>query len=852
MNKKMRAVPYAAAFIVPIGIMMILLIMVGIFPFGDRSILSKDLDNQYISFFGYIKEIAKDPTSIFYSFSKNIGGEMVGLTAYYLMSPLNILYLFVSNSQLPNMVVVVTLCKIGLAGLSFFFVFRKKSQSKLLLLFSTAYALMSYNIIYSSNIMWLDGVILLPLIILGIDRIGEGKKPWLYLGSLFYALILNYYIGYMLCIFSVIYFIFYILFGADWKKDKIRKVFINYTCSSALAGGLAAILLIPVKYALEGSKEMMPLNNFRGESNFSLLEFFSKYVIGSFGAEEMADGAPNIYCGIFVLFFVGIYFISKRYKRREKVGAIFILLFLLFSMKSSGLNFIWHGFAKPNWFPYRYSFIFSFFLLMLAVKGAFVIKDIEKKKAEIALLSVFSAYLFIIFALQGKYDRYLSTDKWIVSIVVALACVGLLISGIRRGQLSIRILMLTACIELGWNGFYDMQELCYMNMKNYCEFITTTENAVSYVKKLDSDFYRMEKTFERTKNDPMMFGYHGVSHYSSSDKQEIKNFVGNLGFRDYKIWSYYHTGTTYANDSFLGIKYVLTKDRLGTGYEYIDRIDGIRIYRNNNTLPIGFCAGDDVVSENLEKDNWLGGQNHLWQLLTGNSETKVFERIHNVREQEHKVKQTRDMQGNHIYEKTSDGRNSYVEYQFVAEDENPLYAYFIADEPQPVSIYVNGKEIGDYFTTNDYQILRLGQFRSGEEVRVRLYLNTDYVKIKSAVFFAQNMNVFFQCYEELNSQALNLKKKSSICLEGKITSKGDKKYCLLTIPYDEAWRISVDGKRVKADKALGALMAFTIDSGEHDVKLEYFPKGLQFGGIISLLSLVALMGWIWKVRKKPA
>ena len=48
-----------------------------------------------------------------------------------------------------------------------------------LLLLSSCYALMSYNLVYSLSIMWLDVVIWLPIVILGVEWILEQRTPLL-------------------------------------------------------------------------------------------------------------------------------------------------------------------------------------------------------------------------------------------------------------------------------------------------------------------------------------------------------------------------------------------------------------------------------------------------------------------------------------------------------------------------------------------------------------------------------------------------------------------------------------------------------------------------------------------------
>ncbi|WCJ46730.1 YfhO family protein [Levilactobacillus brevis] len=86
------------AFLVPFILMTGYFIYRQMAPFGTSSLLTVDLGQQYIDFFAYLRRaILHDPSSIFYSFSNGIGGEMLGTWSYYLLSPLNWLLLL----QLP-------------------------------------------------------------------------------------------------------------------------------------------------------------------------------------------------------------------------------------------------------------------------------------------------------------------------------------------------------------------------------------------------------------------------------------------------------------------------------------------------------------------------------------------------------------------------------------------------------------------------------------------------------------------------------------------------------------------------------------------------------------------------------
>lgn len=85
----------------------------GIYPFGNRSILVADMNNQYISYFSYLKEALCGGHGFFYSFSKTLCGGMAGLTAYYLMDPWNLLMLFFPVFSLPTAVELITIWDSG-------------------------------------------------------------------------------------------------------------------------------------------------------------------------------------------------------------------------------------------------------------------------------------------------------------------------------------------------------------------------------------------------------------------------------------------------------------------------------------------------------------------------------------------------------------------------------------------------------------------------------------------------------------------------------------------------------------------------------------------------------------------
>lgn len=200
---------YTLSFLIPTFLLLIICILTKVYPFGNNTLALWDCKGQYIDFLSYFKTIFTDNNNFLYTFSKGMGGDMVGLSAYYLLSPLNLILFFFPNQYLPVALLLIIVVKIGLCGLTFnYFINKLNIFDWKSLIFSTSYALIGYNMAYFWDIMWIDGVILLPLIALGINIILKSNKPHLYVISLFAALMTNYYIGFMLCIFSAIYFVY--------------------------------------------------------------------------------------------------------------------------------------------------------------------------------------------------------------------------------------------------------------------------------------------------------------------------------------------------------------------------------------------------------------------------------------------------------------------------------------------------------------------------------------------------------------------------------------------------------------------------------------------------------------------
>lgn len=843
------------SFLLPVAILSIIYAILGIYPWGPKTILTIDMNNQYVSILSYLREIMLGNRDFFYSFSKTLGGDMAGLNAYYLMSPLNLLLLLFSTENLPLGIELLTLIKIGLCGMTFYLCVTGRRNGAGIL-FSTAYALMAYNMIYQQNIMWLDSVILLPAVALGICRITEKRSPFLYLFALFGTVVTNYYIGFMVCIFSVLFFL-YQYFGEKRKKQLDFSVIGNFAAASLLGGGMGMWIILPAVLSLRGGKASFQLSSLVSlEKVFPLRDFLIKFFIGSADYGQVVTGKPeqyiplpNVYCGMLTLVFAGLFFLNRKISARKKIGMLLLLAVLLLSFYLKGLNMIWHGFNEPVWFPYRFSFLFSFLLLYMGWEGFCQAKTASGFRLIGAVILVCGLMTASLPVIWNRPYAFISAGKYLVSIFVAVMGAFLFVVYVRTNRKRFLVLLTgICCAELLLNGVLTLQNFYYQDLGEYQIFVKETEPAVKAIEKQDKGFYRMEKTFVRTKCDPMLLNYKGLSHYSSSEKSQVKYFMGQMGFRNQGIWSYYNRGSSYAADCLLGVKYLCTKSKFGQPYKFVKTVGPVNIYENPYALGIGFLADASVLDCSIDSPHKFQLQNELWKSLHHKIEKDLFVPEDLSELQLINLKQSED--DPNTYEKTDREKEAAVVYTFTAKTENPVFAWFGTESMQGAQILVNGNNIGRYFEANYYDILRLGSFKKGEEVTIEICPATDRLNLTDAWVYHQDMNVMKEYYEALSQGEVKFTEVSDTRISGTIDSNGQKEYLFFTIPIDPGWHVFVDGKEESLNVAMGIFSAVKIPSGIHQIELKFIAPGLHAGVLVSGISVVLVFAWMLQRKRK--
>lgn len=399
---------YLLSFLLPILIMLVIFVIQKIYPFGDRSFLHIDMYHQYFPFLVEFYHKLKGGESLFHSWHTGIGSNFIALYAYYLASPFNWLCVLIPEQFLMEFLSYTVVLKIGLCGLTFTYYIRKHfhTDSWSVLCFALFYALSGFMAAYNWDVMWLDVVVLAPLILLGVERLVNEGKCYLYCITLGLSILSNYYLSIMLCIFLVLYFIVLLIARnpseetssaplAFPRLERIKnfygKAIIRFSVYSLLAGGMAAVLLLPTLSALHFT-EFSDINfPSKMKTYFPVIDMVARHCF-NVTVETGLDHWPNIYCGVLVFVLLPLYALQKKIPLREKAPKLFLLGFILISYSTNTLNFIWHGLNYPDSLPARQSFLYCLLLLTLCFEAYSYIREYTKKE----LTTVFTGVLFFI------------------------------------------------------------------------------------------------------------------------------------------------------------------------------------------------------------------------------------------------------------------------------------------------------------------------------------------------------------------------------------------------------------------------------------------------------------------------
>ncbi len=810
------------SFIIASGILAAVYACTLVYPFGDGSVLALDLNGQYVSYFEAYRRAVVGEGSIFYSWSRNLSGEFYGLFCYYLASPLNMLVLLFQKENITESIALIIILKTGLASASFQY---SRGGS---IIFSCLYGLSGYVMVQTMNPMWLDGVILLPLVILGIERLLTDGSILLYAFSLALTLITNFYIGYMTCIFCLLY-VLYIAFSTgniySFKQNRLKLWRFIYT--SVLACLCTSFVIVPSYNSLSLGKLSYSTPSFIPESKLDLFDFFSKMLINSYDTASY-NGLPAIYCGVISLILLPIYFISNKDSIRKRVCSALLIAALVLSMSITTLDLIWHGFQYPNWMNYRYSYMLIFIILSLCSRA---FKNYEPIKPGVAA-KILIVLLLLISIIQAANYSFIDGLQSIWASVAFLTFYGIIlcIPNISGRKLNM-ILLLAIILELSINTADSIlainNDVGYASRASYTDYINKYRAALNILKENDNTFYRIEKAEYRTMNDNMSIGINGITHSSSTLNRNAINVIRNLGYSSREHWTKYK-GATLASDSLLGIKYVFN-----------DSDGKINITENPYALNIIQPTCRDLSVSSINKENPFEYQNSIYKALSG-IDSYVFQPCDIKSTWSENLKKDTFEDGIY-YTPIDKSKNSYIMFNVGVQKTGTVYCFFPTSNDQYVNISVNGKFVSSFFDYNNYNIVCLGDHPKGSIITVRLTLMSSDVYIeKSNYFYTLDTMVLKEVTSIISKNRSSVILENDHTISGTIISDGHGSV-YTSIPYEPGWEIEIDGVQTDYYSFADGLIAFDVAGGTHRYKMTYTPPGLLVGIVISALAVAAIL-----------
>ena len=843
-NKRKPGLIYFSAFALPVIMFMLLCAANGKLPFGDSSYLGGDMVNQYIKYFSYLQSIAAGENDVFYTYSKTLGGDMTGIWAYYLLSPFNVIFFFVPKAAFPVAITWLIAIKLGLCGLTMAILLTQHRRNcASVLIFSTAYAFMSYNLAYFNNIMWLDGVYMLPLAVLGLERVIAGKSAAFYTVSLALALIFNYYIAYMICIFMVLFFIYRMAVDIICNGAGLKKPLLHFVAGSLLAGAIAAFVLVPTALSLGGTKAGFDTAKLSMYPMYTLSQQLSKLVCsamptGFVEGDELMRELPFVYCGAVTTAFALMYFFNTGIKRSERAVSALFLLLLYLSFNMNGSYVIWHAFNYTALFPYRNAFLISFVMIFFAWRS-YLGKDSISIKTALFSALVAAGAVFVIDPLNNLMipRKMLLLDLGVIAVCAALS----LWKGKRKKERLCALLIAAMQFTMLFiNG--DCYASGGLNKDEYAAYVGQKGAEIEKIKELDDGFYRVGSTGDEF-NENMLFAYNGLSHFSSTEKTDTKNFAVNFGFCHFAdVWAKYRDGSTSSADAFLGMKYINGHVPEYKGYKELSAGENGSLYQNVNALDIAMLANVDVLNQELDVDDIFLWQERVFSAALGR-EAGIFKAQEKVEFEAVNMKARPYGDGATEYLQIEPDREHSLVYRFTVTDDAPLYMYTtepLVEGEVRGTLFVNGEDRGPYMGSFDWRAVYLGCFEPGEEIEVVIRPDAQFYLLYNTYFAYEDQQALAQVCDEIRTRTepATFEKLRNSQLRWQGTVGEENTVLLLTVPDDKGWRAEVDGKAAEILTALDTLIAIELEAGEHTVELRFTPPGLYAGLGITLAALL--------------
>lgn len=824
--------------------------------------------------------LAGHPKLVMWDMSLGYGADILSTLNYYAIGdPLNLLYGFVSPKNTETMYDFMIVLRMYLAGITFIMYARKmKKRSYGTVIGALVYVFSGFCFrLGLRHPFFINPMIYFPLLCLGIEKIYQRERPYVFIFSVCVSAMSNYYFLYMLTIFAVIYV--WIRFYKYSEENKIKTFFLTilkFGIYYTLGIAMAAVILLPSVIGFLGNGrygngvDWKSLIVYPGKYYLLFIENFIGY--GNMGSNTNAGYLPIV--GIVVLFTL----FSQRMKHK-KYRAAFIASIIALILPIFGYAF--NGFSYAN---NRWAFALSFIVALLTAE-MYPRLFVMSKRQQIGIGAGIIIYTVFCIIVNASGEEILK-NKGIMAACGLIAVFYILLLIFQRlgydtqkriVRVSMAILLL---ISVGVHGYYRFDPKGYAYTQEFMDqgqaYRTLKEDNIRMLSKVnDPSVYRVHAEGYRYKNYGLINHLNTISGYYSITAKCVTD----------TIKGYDTLGMQYADKykgvdqrlgllSLAGVKYItvahnsqVAKDvsSMGDvpyGVEKLRKKGNITLYKNKYALPFAYAYDSYMTEQQYEQLNGIGKEQAMLAQIILNQHPADKEIQHNEQRNGPDI-QTISLPETRI---SSPKGKKYADITVPVEKDKETYLYF-------KNLVYHGKKNGDdkfiltgrkgtkgilvtqndvqqkihiqstfnpyYFGRKDY-IVKINHqtSKAKEKVRLNFLSPGEYEFDDISLITVPKKDVLARLKERKENSMKQIQYEGNH-FRGVYHAKKDQILCV-TIPYSKGWKATVNGNRTKIYKANGMFMGIIMKKGTQSVKLDYETPGLKIGAWISLVAWIGL------------
>lgn len=824
--------------------------------------------------------LAGHPKLVMWDMSLGYGADILSTLNYYAIGdPLNLLYGFVSPKNTETMYNFMIVLRMYLAGITFIMYARKmKKRSYGTVIGALVYVFSGFCFrLGLRHPFFINPMIYFPLLCLGIEKIYQRERPYVFIFAVCVSAMSNYYFLYMLTIFAVIYA--WIRFYKYSEENKIKTFFLTilkFGMYYTLGIAMAAVILLPSVIGFLGNgrygngADWKSLIVYPGKYYLLFIENFIGY--GNMGSNTNAGYLPIV--GIVVLFTL----FSQRMKHK-KYRAAFIASIIALILPIFGYAF--NGFSYAN---NRWAFALSFIVALLTAE-MYPRLFVMSKRQQIGIGAGIIIYTVFCIIVNASGEEILK-NKGIMAACGLIAVFYILLLIFQRlgydtqkriVRVSMAILLL---ISVGVHGYYrfDPKEYAYTQefMDQGQAYRTLKEDNIRMLSKVnDPSVYRVHAEGYRYKNYGLInhlntiSGYYSITAKCVTDTIKVYDTLG-MQYAD----KYKGVDQRLGLLSLAGVKYItvahnsqVAKDvsSMGDvpyGVEKLRKKGNITLYKNKYALPFAYAYDSYMTEQQYEQLNGIGKEQAMLAQIILNQHPADKEIQHNEQRNGPDI-QTISLPETRI---SSPKGKKYADITVPVEKDKETYLYF-------KNLVYHGKKNGDdkfiltgrkgtkgilvtqndvqqkihiqstfnpyYFGRKDY-IVKINHqtSKAKEKVRLNFLSPGEYEFDDISLITVPKKDVLARLKERKENSMKQIQYEGNH-FRGVYHAKKDQILCV-TIPYSKGWKATVNGNRTKIYKANGMFMGIIMKKGTQSVKLDYETPGLKIGAWISLVAWIGL------------